>query len=299
MDWSEPTAIGVIVIAMIDLVFTLFLRGHDQAYAMGLACVYSSIRQRTKAELRLHVLVDETLSADVKNKFLLMTRGSDQILFYATSALPDVQDLAFSFDSRFSPAIVWRLWLADYLVAIRRCVLLDCDLLFNADIEEIWNLELGDNILSAPLRGHPHPPALHEWLQVEPEKYFRACCCLINLDKLRSSRAFLENRKLFLIESWKKNEAGLPQAGLLEQSVLNRYFSTLCKPLPISVIPVERINNHPKRSEWEAILLSGRDHILDIKGWQSRSPYSLKFWSLLLDTPWRNESFQFYEKKFS
>ena len=213
---------------MIDLAFTLFLRGQEQSYAMGLAAVYASIRQCTKACLRLHVIVDSSVGDDLREKLSAMLKCSDQIAFYLASSLPGVEELARSLDSRFSPAIVWRLWLAEYLGSLRRCVLLDCDILFQSDIQKIWNLALGGNVLSAPLRGHPHSPALHDWLQVLPENYFRACCCLLDLEKLRFCRPFVENRREFLMESQRMCDQGLPQAGLLEQSVLNRFFSKLC-----------------------------------------------------------------------
>ena len=282
---------------MIDIVFTLFLRGKKQFYAMALAAVYASIRQRTKACLKLHVIADNSVGPDVKEKLSAMLKGSDRISFYSVSSLPDVEQLAYLLDGRFSPAIIWRLWLAEYLSDLHRCVLLDCDLIFCADIQDIWDVELGDNTLSAPLRGHPHPFALHDWLQVLPDEYFRACCCLIDLDKLRSSVSFVDNRQNFLFESKRKCDEGLPQAGLLEQSVLNRFFSKLCAPFPFHVIPVERLKNHPRKTDWEPVLLGGKDCILDIKGWVSTCPYSLKFWSLLLDTPWRIEAFRFYEDR--
>ena len=281
--------------SMIDLVFTLFLRGQGQSYAMGLAAAYVSIRQRTKACLRLHVIVNNGIDVAVKEKLCKMLKGSDQIAFYSASVLPSVEELGYSLDGRFSPAIVWRLWLGEYLDHLQRCVLLDCDLLFNADIQDIWDLDLGDDALSAPLRGHPHPPDLHAWLQVPPEHYFRACCCLIDLERFRSFQAFIDNRRKFLMESQSMYDQGLSQAGLLEQSVLNRFFSKLCTPLPLPVIPVERLKNHPRRTEWESVLLGGQDYILDIKGWLGRSPYVLRFWSLLLDTPWRDEAFRFCE----
>ena len=283
---------------MIDLAFTLFLRGQEQSYAMGLAAVYASIRQCTKACLRLHVIVDSSVGDDLREKLSAMLKCSDQIAFYLASSLPGVEELARSLDSRFSPAIVWRLWLAEYLGSLRRCVLLDCDILFQSDIQKIWNLALGGNVLSAPLRGHPHSPALHDWLQVLPENYFRACCCLLDLEKLRFCRPFVENRREFLMESQRMCDQGLPQAGLLEQSVFNRFFSKLCTPLPLAVIPVERLKNHPRKREWELVLLGGDEYILDIKGWSSQSPYALKFWSLLLDTPWRDEAIRFYQERF-
>ena len=76
-------------------------------------------------------------------------------------------------------------------------------------------MEFGDNAFSAPVRGHPHPLALHDWLQVMSEEYFGAGCCLIDLDKLRVSISFVENRKQFLMESKRKCDEGLPQAGCL------------------------------------------------------------------------------------
>ena len=282
---------------MIDLAFTLFLRGQEQSYAMGLAAVYESIRQCTKACLRLHVIVDSSVGDDLREKLSAMLKCSDQIAFYLASSLPGVEGLARSLDSRFSPAIVC-LWLAEYLGSLRRCVLLDCDILFQSDIQKIWDLALGGNVLSAPLRGHPHSPALHDWLQVLPENYFRACCCLLDLEKLRFCRPFVENRREFLMESQRMCDQGVPQAGLLEQSVLNRFFSKLCTPLPLPVIPVERLKNHPRKREWELVLLGGDEYILDIKGWSSQSPYALKFWSLLLDTPWRDEAIRFYQERF-
>ena len=280
---------------MIDLAFTLFLRGQEQAYAMGLAAAYTSIRQRTKACLRLHVIIDNSVGNDVKDKLSAMLRGADRIFFYLVSSLPGVERLGRSIETRFSPAIIWRLWLAEYLSDLQRCVLLDCDLLFCADIQDIWEMSLGGNTLSAPLRGRPHPPELHAWLQVLPSEYFRVCCCLIDLGKLRSHRPFIENRSKFLLESQNMFNQGLIQAGFLEQSVFNHFFSKLCIPLPFPVIPVERMRSHPRKTEWESVLRDGEDCILDTKGWTSGSPYSSKFWSFLLDTPWRPQALQFFE----
>ncbi len=101
------------------------------------------------------------------------------------------------------------------------------------------------------------------------------------------------------MESQRMCVQGVPQAGLLEQSVFNRFFSKLCTPLPLAVIPVERLKNHPREADWKSVLLGGDDCILDIKGWSSQSPYAIKFWSLLLDTPWRIEALRFCEGRFN
>ena len=90
---------------MIDLAFTLFLRGQEQSYAMGLAAVYASIRQCTKACLRLHVIVDSSVGDDLREKLSAMLKCSDQIAFYLASSLRALKGW-LALDSRFSPAIV-------------------------------------------------------------------------------------------------------------------------------------------------------------------------------------------------
>ena len=79
----------------------------------------------------------------------------------------------------------------------------------------------------------------------------------------------------------------MPQAGLLEQSLFNRFFSQSYKPMPFPLVPANRLDQHPeRRRRINEILLNHEPAILDIKGWLNQSSLSFGFWSLLLHTPW-------------
>ena len=280
------------------LAFTLFQRQGDQTYPMALAAAYASIRRRTSAPLHVHVVVDGSVEGSIRQKLASTVQGSDEISFHPVTARPEVAALAREFDGLFSPAIVWRIWIAELLHPLDRCLLLDCDLLFHLDVQRLWLLDLGENCLSAPLRGIPHSPELHDWLGVPAERYFRMTCCLMNLQRLRAESAFCSGREAFLNEARFRADQGLKQADLLEQSVFNRFFAEACRPLPVPVIPVDRLRGHLREEEWRAVLADRQDCILDTKGWQNRSPHAMEFWSSLLDTAWSDEAVKVFEERF-
>ena len=289
---------GVAVTSTAHLAFTLFQRRGDQTYPMALAAAYSSIRHRTSVALHVHVLVDGSVEDNVRQKLERTVQDGDGISFHAVTARPDVEALAREFDGLFSPAIVWRIWIAELLHPLDRCLLLDCDLLFHLDVQRIWSLDLGQDCLSAPLRGIPHSPELHAWLGVPVERYFRMTCCLMDLQRLRAESVFCSGREAFLNEASHRAHQGLKQADLLEQSVFNRFFAASCRPLPVPVIPVDRLSGHLREEEWRAVLAARQDCILDMKGWQNRSPHAMEFWAALLDTAWSDEAEDVFNQRF-
>lgn len=116
------------------------------------------------------------------------------------------------------------MWIEKYFEHLEKCILVDCDFLFSANVSELSEMDSGECVLSALLRVVPHSKALHNWLKVPAEPHFRVCCSLIDLSRLRSSQLFITNRHKFLIEPATLQDSGLKQAGLLEQSVFNKFF---------------------------------------------------------------------------
>lgn len=273
--------------SIIHIAFTLFQRNSVSYYPMALAAAYRSMRQRTCSRLMIHVIADKSVTLEVRQKIKDSVDDSDMICFYNAEILPEVYEVSLKLDGRFSPAIVWRVWIERYLEHLEKCILVDCDFLFSANVSELWEMDLGECIMSAPLRVVPHSKALHRWLKVPAERYFRMCCSLINLSRLRTSQLFIANRHEFLIEAATLQDSGLKQAGLLEQSVFNKFFSNDCMPLIFPVIPVDRIMGHPREAEWLKVIQNNGPFLIDIKGWASNSPHSLLFWSSLLSTSWK------------
>ena len=270
----------------VELVFTLHQRNHLDHYAMALAAAYVSIRQRTHAVLRLHVVTDQSVGAMTRQRLIASLHGGDEITFVEADSLPEAADLACQLDGDYSPAIIWRAWIAEYLPQLDRCLLLDCDLLVRLDLARVWEMSLEGCVLAAVLRGRPHAEDYHAWLGTPWNRYFRMGCTLMDLEMIRSNNAFQEGRRDLLLEA-SSLRASLPACGLLEQSLFNRFFAHSCRPMPFPLIASDRLEHHPSSQQWLALLRTGGDCILDIKGWSNHSPEALQFWAALLETPWR------------
>ena len=61
----------------VELVFTLHQQKQLDHYAMALAAAYVSIRQRTTAVLRLHILTDRSVGAITRERLIATLRGDD------------------------------------------------------------------------------------------------------------------------------------------------------------------------------------------------------------------------------
>ena len=253
---------------------------------MALAATYSSIRQRTSSAITVHVIADDSVTRSTRRRLRRSINIGDRLQFLSAEAVPIAHRLAVQLDGHFSPAILWRAWIPEYLPKLSRCLLLDCDLQVLLDIRQIWTLDLQRNCLAAFQGGKPHPQAYYDWLMTSRERYFRMGVCMMNLRRIRRHKAFIQGRYRFLLEA-KEKQRTMPQAGLLEQSLFNRFFSQSYQPLPFPLVPANRLDQDPeRRSRINEILLNHEPAILDIKGWLNQSSLSLGFWSSLLHTPW-------------
>ena len=78
-----------------------------------------------------------------------------------------------------------------------------------------------------------------------------------------------------------------PGSYLLEQSLFNKFFSKLCKPLLFEVFAANRISENSARHAYlSAKVAKKKPLIVDIKGWENDSEFSLLYWSFLLRTAW-------------
>lgn len=271
----------------VQLVFCLFERDRKSPYPMALAATYSSIRQRTAAPLTLHVIADQSVTKRTRRRLRRCLQQGDRLRFHSAEAVPEAHLLAQRLDGHFSPAIIWRAWLPDYLPHVKRCILLDCDLQVLLDIQRLWMMDLHGKCLSAFQGGKPHPQAYYDWLRTTRDRYFRLGVCLMDLRQMRQYDAFIQGRYRFLEEANEKRST-MPQAGLLEQSLFNRFFADKYHPLPFPLVPANRLDQDPERRRRINRML--REHapmILDLKGWLNQSSLSFGFWSSLLHTPWR------------
>lgn len=270
----------------VHLAFCLFVRERGSPYPMALAATYSSIRQRTSARLCVHIVVDNSVSGRIRRRIKDSLAPGDELRFYDAGLVPEAARLARLMDGRFSPAIIWRAWLPEYLNKIDRCILLDCDLQVLMDIYRLWSIPLRHFCLAAFQGGKRHPDAYYQWIKTSQDKYFRMGVCLMNLKRIRRCSDFILGRAAFLDEA-SRVRVTIPQAALFEQSLYNRYFSDRYLPLPIVLFPSNRIDQDvPRRQRLDGLLSRHDDLILDLKGWFSDSSLGLIFWASLLHTSW-------------
>ena len=232
---------------MINLVFCLHQRHKNSPYLIAIGAAYASIRESTTASMHLHILHDDSVGIESKLLLEQIVFEGDQVSFRHASLVPDAYVLSQKLDNRYSPAIIWRAWIGEYFHDLRRCLLLDCDLLFLCDIRKIWKTKLGFGVLSASIGGGWRLKREYfDWIDSSSDRYFRMGVALINLKKLRQHSDFCRGRRDFLLEAFAKMGLG-PGSHLLEQSLFNKFFNNACVPLPVEVFAANHVTRNPAR----------------------------------------------------
>lgn len=206
---------------------------HDAAgrYSKFTGTCMLSIFKNTAAPVTVHILHDNTLTADNREKFLqVAARFNRCVNFYNVDEICP-QEVAFIRDklaehigSRFSIGAFYRL-LAKKILAPRgvpKTIYLDADIIVNLDIAELWRHDLKN----FPLAAVPETVATHDHVlpgkflivtgRVRLEDYFCSGVMIIDLEKLADS--FFADGVQFLVDN--------PKCDTVDQDILNAFFST-------------------------------------------------------------------------
>ena len=186
--------------------------------------------------ITIHILHDDTLTDDNREKFLTLTERYNQLVeFYnVTKLCADKLETIKKFfpaadRTRFTWAMFYRFFIPDVLPAdAEKAIYLDADTIVNLDINELWNIELGENVLGGvtvvSVRGDCFNPLCDDNL-VAKEDYINSGVVLMNLRLLRKEEDTLMNGIKFIGES--------PRYGATsDQDTLNYCFSTRTLKLP-------------------------------------------------------------------
>lgn len=271
---------------VVDVLVTL--HGANEDYIRALAVLYASMRTHTRAPLRFTIVHDDTVPAAALARLTGFIGERDEARAVDVTAFPTIATLCRECaDARYSPAVLWRVFAADLVPDVDRVLMLDADLVFLCDVERLWRVGLEGRALAAVLRGKPWPEAYHALIATPPERYFRIGMTVLNLAFLRDDRRFVESREAFL-------RTTLPRANALvclpEQSVFNYYFNEHVVPLSTTLVPAGHFDPADTAAvqRWLGALDVGTDVVLDLKGWQHRTPFDYFYWTYLLMTPWRD-----------
>ena len=194
-----------------------------------------SLFNNTKFEVTVHILHDNTLTAENKNKLQGVAENfNQQVKFYNVEELcadklsEILENIPSVTNSVYSIATFYRFLIPD-LIAEEKIIYLDSDTIINLDINELWSVELGEKIFAViPEKSNGVPAEKFLTLcidgLVKPENYFNAGVLLINLNRFRQ-----ESEKI--IDGMKFISAN-PRYEFFDQDILNYCFSEQTVRLP-------------------------------------------------------------------
>ena len=200
-----------------------------------------SLFENTNAAVTAHILHDNTLTQDNREKFIYLAGQYNQrIKFYNVESLcadkiAEIKsELSARFASEFSVAAMYRFLIPQLLPAdTEKAIYLDSDLIVNLDIKELWRIELGDKILAVI-------PEIANYKSSDRMRMIHFICRegFVNENDYFNSGVLLINLKAFALEMENFSESmkfigNHSQYVFFDQDILNHCFSTRTLKLPV------------------------------------------------------------------
>lgn len=202
---------------MIEL--ALAFQDQDGNYAEHAGVVLASVFHNTASPVNVHILHDETLTEENKSKLMRLTARYKHIIHFYPVILPEnlLQVMAnVGSINVWTPACMYRL-LLPAIVPVEKIIYLDCDVLVNMDLEDLWRIDLEQTYLGAVwdqgILGVAH---LISAQGLVPERYFNSGVVLFALNTIRSNPAWYEETLNFL--------RNFPDSTMPDQDALNAVF---------------------------------------------------------------------------
>lgn len=177
------------------------LRDESGTYSKFVGTSIQSLLENTKSEITVHILHDDTLSAENRRKLCEIIYMHDQsVKFYNVNLLASEDferclEMPHLNGNRHGIAIFYRLLIPKlFSDEIDRLIYLDADLIINLDIKTMWDIDLKDYSLGAiPEFESGHRESVIQTFapckdgDVSPRDYFNAGVLLLDLNKIRNS----------------------------------------------------------------------------------------------------------------
>ena len=260
---------------MIHVCFGLYDK--DGLYSKFTATTISSMFENTKSKVTVHILHDDTLTQDNRDKFnYLAGQYNRQIKFYnvekiCANKIESIRQMmsdASMFD-RFTVGAVYRLLVTDVLPNnIDKLFYFDSDIIFNLDIKEMDDIDLKGKPLAAVAEFDLGIKTESMYLahklvtsgMLSYKEYFSSAVLIINLDYWRKNQKLIDEGLNFIARNTDCN--------YFDQDVLNYCFGKNYLHLPEHYncwIPFERrVNPEIKKAVYhyvsQSLKLDKRDN---------------------------------------
>ncbi|KHL96184.1 hypothetical protein QW71_08125 [Paenibacillus sp. IHB B 3415] len=258
---------------MIELVLTI--NDKDGSYTEHAGVVLASIFSNTQQTINVHIVHDDSLSEENKGKLSqLVDLFHHNIFFYHITIPEDMYEIASGVHKidYWTIASMYRL-LLPLFIQTDRVIYMDCDILVNMDINELWSIDLGERYLGAVLDQGQNLLEYFTSLGLSAELYFNSGVILFHLDNIRNKQTWYEEMLHFL--------RCYPTMTMPDQDVLNSVYSS-------NYLQMDQRFNTFAHAELELenkiIHFAG-----DNKWWDINSPAAPLYAKFLAMTPWARE----------
>lgn len=258
---------------MIELVLTI--NDKDGSYTEHAGVVLASVFANTGHKLNVHIVHDDSVSEENKAKLTQLTDSfGHNIYFYHVTIPGDLYEVASGVHkiNFWTMASMYRLLLPLFIHS-EKVIYLDCDILVNMDINELWSIDLGDRYLGAVIDQGQNLMEYFVSLGLSAELYFNSGVILFHLDNIRTKQTWYEEMLAFLRH--------FPTVTMPDQDVLNAIYSSNYLQLDL------RFNTFADNDldlDNKIIHFAG-----DNKWWDSDSPAAWLYYKYLAMTPWARE----------
>ena len=166
----------------------------------------TSIFENTKSKVTVHILHDQTLTEDNRKKFIRTAEKYSQGL-----ELHDVTEHAEKLPAKLkastrhlTPGTLYRLFTHE-VIDLDKVILLDCDIVVNLDIKELWDIDTEGKAL-AGVNLYPECNINFIWgsqlrlMGIDLKNYLNVGVLVMNLQKIRARDDFLSEASEYLMK---------------------------------------------------------------------------------------------------
>lgn len=260
-------------------------------YSKYMGVTICSIFCSTKEKVTVHIIHDETLSIQQREKFdELANIYNQEIVFYQVSN--DEYSAYESIAKAFSIGTLFRLSVCDVLPEkLDKVIYLDADLIVNMDMKILWDVDVCKYPLAAVKDYGIHEFGVTPWPcrsnKVQYKKYFNAGVLLLNLHFLREKMSFKEKCLQYILQN--------PQSSYLDQDALNAFFSETYLELDSRYNLISKIIRKHNLPEQPCIVHLAGDYInYEEPHWWDM--LFIKYWK---ESPWQDEIADYFLKILS
>ncbi|AEB30268.1 general stress protein A [Carnobacterium sp. 17-4] len=173
---------------MIDSDITI-VSATDDGFVPHLATLFLSILKTKKDETQVNFyVIDDHISLTSKDALNRMVNEYNASISYLQIDTLSFEDMVES--DRIPKTAYFRIAIPNYLkhTDIKRAIYLDCDIIAKEDIENIWNVDLGDNLLAAVEDAGFHERLDAMEIDAESNTYFNSGMMIIDIEKWRAEK---------------------------------------------------------------------------------------------------------------